>query len=214
MNIIRIASRLAAKELTSYSIFVLDQITDKMREEMDVPLDADPYEPGTNSCVFDNTGGNIVIFSDYDAFYNTAVEAEKRNLTTIPKIYKTEKFSSGDEEEGTFSFGESAVYAAEMQKLKMLNAQEGQIWQKYETSIFKEGKNPTPEDPKDAEIVNAMISLRDRSKKENVEQTDLHAQNTAWDDEGNLRYLDLEGVNIGQAPAKAASLNINQRHRK
>lgn len=180
----------------SYSIFVLQDLTEEMRKAMGVSENAQPFESGANSAVFVNDRDNIVAFSDYSEIYNVASEAAKINSSTLPDIYQVQKFEKQDEQEGTFSFGVDYIYAVEMEKLETLNSEDEVRFEKYKTSIFTDEVVPQYS-PEDEKMVRAMISLKGRSERDGVEQTDLWAGNVAWS--GNvLKYLDLEVIKIGK----------------
>jgi hypothetical protein len=215
----KIARRLATEDHTSYSIFVLEKITDDMRKAMDVPLDAEPYAPGANSAVFDNTNGNIVVFSDYTQFYNIAEKAQKRNSDALPKIFKVEKFELEGEEftayESSFMNESEYMYAVEMQKLNMLDKKEEAVVEKYRKQVFSpefsesDAESLLKKAGDDSNIVRHLIDLKERAERDKISHNDIHAGNMAKDDEGNYKFIDLEAVSLGDvelAPqSKAAS---------
>jgi len=177
-------------------MFVLQDLTEDMRKAMGVSENAQPFESGVNSAVFVNDRDNIVAFSDYNETYNVANEATKLNSKTLPDIYQIQKFEKKDEQEGTFNFGVDYIYAVEMEKLEPLSGEEQTKFEKYKKSIFEDELVPEYS-PEDEKMVRAMVSLKGRSERDGVEQTDLWAGNIAWG--GNsLKYLDLETVKIGK----------------
>ena len=214
----RMAARVAEEEQTAFSMAVLENVTDDMREEMDVKPDADPFESGANSAVFVNGRGNIVVFSDYDALHKVAEKARGLGSDTLPEIYDVRKFSVEDEEEGTFSFGESYMYGVEMERLRTLDSGEEKLWEKWQKLIF-DPKNGAPgPDPDEKDFVDAMTSLKERSERDKVVQTDLWSGNVAWDDKGNMKFIDLEVVNLDDAELapqlKAASAAFRRSSRR
>lgn len=177
-------------------MFVLQDLTEEMRKAMGVSENAQPFESGANSAVFVNERDNVVAFSDYSEIYNVASEAAKINSSTLPDIYQVQRFEKEDEPEGTFSFGIDYMYAVEMEKLETLSNEEQVKFEKYKNSIFVDQVVPQYS-PEDEKMVRAMISLKGRSERDGVEQTDLWAGNVAWS--GNiLKYLDLEVIKIGK----------------
>lgn len=197
----KMATRVAeSEEQTAFSMMVLEGVTDKMREEMDVDSSAKPFEPGANSAVFVNGRGNIVVFSDYDALHKVAEKAKSLGSDSLPEIYDVKKFSVEDEEESTFSFGESYMYAVEMERLRTLDSGEERTWEKWQKPVFEPGSEDAPEpEPDEKDLVEAMRSLKERSERDKVVQTDLWSGNVAWDNGGNLKFIDLEVVNLDEA---------------
>jgi len=180
----------------------MEDVTDEMRKKMNVDSSAKPFESGANSVVYENNDGNIVVFSPYDEIYKTAAKAKGQgeHYTSVPEIYRVEKFKLEDEDEGYFSH-ESFMYGVEMEKLSMLDSGEIKTWQAFQQSVFDtdrpEDKVEMPKDSKEAQFVEAMEDLRKRSESEGVEQKDKHADNVAKDKKGRLKWIDLELVKIG-----------------
>ena len=195
----RMAACVAEEEQTAFSMAVLEGLTDEMRKEMDVEPGAEPFEPGANSAVFVNGRGNIVVFSDYDALYRVAEKAQSLKSDTLPEIYDVKKFSVEDEEEGTFSFGESYMYGVEMERLRTLDSGEEKAWEKWQKHVFEPKEGAPEPDPDEKDFVDAMASLKERSERDKVVQTDLWSGNVAWDDKGGLKFIDLEVVNLDDA---------------
>lgn len=185
--------RKIARRICGFSAMSLEQITDKMRKDMGVSK-RNPYESGANSVVFDNDAKNIVVFSEYDKVYDVAKKAKERSSQALPEIFDVQKFPLEDEEPGTFSM-QSYMYAVEMQKLKMLDKNELNTFDKYKDQVFKEQETPKSVEPKEQKLVDAMTHLMQVSEKENVHQTDLYSENVAWDGD-DLKYIDLETIKI------------------
>jgi len=180
----------------SFSMFVLEGITDEMRKTMGVDLKARPYESGANSAVFDNDKNNVVSFSTWDKLYSRAKKVKDRDSEALPKVYRIEKFELEEEEPGTIDLGKDYIYAIEMQKLNMLDKNEAEIWNKFQKDVFSGNYDvKVPSENKD--FVKRMLKLKEIAENNGVEQTDMHSGNVAKDDNGNLKFIDLELVNIG-----------------
>jgi hypothetical protein len=189
------------------SEFVLKGVTNEMREKMNVDLGAGANPAGANSAVFVNKRGNIVVFSDYPVLYDVAKKAKKLGSDALPEIYDVRKFPIEDEEPGTFSFGQSYFYAVEMEHLKTLNSKEENVWEKWQKPVFDPKVDmPTPDSDEES-FVSAMMSLKERSERDNVVQGDLWSGNIAWDDKGNMKFIDLEVIDLDGANLAPQSRN-------
>jgi hypothetical protein len=196
MGFLHMALVLSADDQVAYSFSVLEAVTDEMRKEMGVDPGAEPFAPGANSAVFENGNGNIVVFSDYPRFHEVAKKAEALRSDTLPEIYAIKKFKVGDEEP---MFGESAMYAVEMEYLKVLDSGETKVWHEWQDDVFSGSVDPSSVPPGEKNFVDAMVSLKERSERDKVVQRDLWAGNITWDDKGNLKFIDLEVIDLDGA---------------
>ena len=188
----------AAEEQTSYSVFVLEAVTDEMRQAMDVPPDAEPFESGANSAVFVNSRDNIVVFSDYYAIRDVAQKARSLGSDTLPEIYDVQRFERDEE---TSFLEKSYMHAVEMEKLRVLTSSEGNVWQKWQKKVFGPENEGMPEGvpPDELEFVEAMADLQGRAARDKVVQGDLWSGNIAWDGSGKMKFIDLEVIDLSEA---------------
>jgi hypothetical protein len=202
----REASRHAIDEHTGYNPTVLKLITDEMRSEMDVSLDAHPYEEGSRSVVFDNERGNIIVFSIHDNAKRIAEQIKGPYSEILPEVFKIEKFDISSSDYSWWS-NSNNIYAIEMERLTPLSEDEMEVYESWTRRVFGKNKMSNPDlylqwmdterrMPIEERIVPAMEDLAHNAENLGVSQSDLHGGNVAWDKEGGLKFLDLDSIDL------------------
>jgi thiamine kinase-like enzyme len=198
VDLIGIALRVASEEITGYSPSVLRLVTDEMREEMNIDPKQIPYEEGSYSVVYDTKDDNIVVFTLESTARDTARLLLRNKIDVLPEVYRVEVFNLDDNPYPPYY---SKIYAIEMEKLaKPLNVKEKLIFEANSDRIISGVDEKEARDPESGELNDYMFGkmeeLANEAEELGIRHTDLHGENVMWDKDGDLKFIDLESVNL------------------
>ena len=202
VNILKIAVIVASEEHVSYNPFVVDEITPEILAKFNIPEEADPFEEGQRSAVYVNNDGDIVSFSSDSHVAEVAKRLKGVGQTALPEVYDVEEFETG----GFFD----TIFGVRMEQLQRpLNKVESYLYERYRWEIVKgipmkytidRTYEVLSKKPRFKEFERAfkkkMQDLADRADQFGITQEDLRPGNVMWDDNGRLRFIDLESINL------------------
>jgi hypothetical protein len=198
--LLRIAFKIASEGQIGYSAEVLKTITNEMRDDFNVSPDQEPFKEGERSVVYINRDDNIVSFSPSRTAYGIAEHLLKQKADILPEVYKVKSYGN--------------IYGIEMERLSrsltedekiIFDTQCDELIEKMEPSFFgaADRKNYEKRLEEDAafsqlneEVSKKMEELGDKAAAANIQHEDLHGENVMWDRDGNLKFIDLESVNL------------------